>query len=134
MKQFLFCVALIAFLATNASGGNQYQTDQLRTCYVTHASPQIMPVNFISQPTVTPVAIGTLPVTQTTYAYRSIVETDGWMAPKWIPSLAISCNTLFVNFDDSGNTYKIPILTHNRYLNLRKPNNYNVDASYGLKY
>jgi hypothetical protein len=130
-KFFLICVALIAFLATNASGGNQYQTDQLRTCYVTQASPQIMPVyNFVA-PEITPVISYAATPAQTTYFYSSISETDGWRAPVWIPSLlAVSNNKSNVI---SKNIIQIPILTLNSKGTNRMPDNYNVNYSYGLR-
>jgi hypothetical protein len=136
MKKFLLiCVALIAFIATNASGGNQYQTDQLRTCFITQASPQIMPVyTFDANVAITPVNPIMTHVTATQTTYYSIIETDGWRAPKWIPSLAINYNSDQIKFRDDYVNGTIPIISTHNNVNKVNPTNYNVNHSYGLRY
>jgi len=133
MKKFLFiCVALIAFLATNASGTNYQPTDQLQT-FVVQQHNQIMPIVAVTLEPATAVYNFTCPANQTAYAYYSITETDGWRAPHWVPSLLVVCNANSNPFNDSYNILKRPILTLYSTRPNRTPDNYNVNFSYGLR-
>ena len=116
MKKLFLCVALIAFLATNASGGNQYQTDQLRTCTVGPPTHQIMPVfNFVAND-VTPVTIASvLPANQKVYVYYSIGISDGWRAPFWVPSMMINSSIQQLKAIQNTNQNTPHIYALNRY-------------------
>ena len=132
MKKFLFiCVALVAFLATNASGYNQHRTDQLRTCFVQQASPQIMPVFIMeAHQTFTPVIVASVPEKQLNVQLKI---SDGWRAPFWVPSITINCSDNSIKFKDVAYTTKIPIVANMRSGINRTQNNYNVNYSYGLR-
>ena len=88
-KVFLICVALIAFLATNASGGNTHQ-NQLHNYTVT-ATPQVMPVMAVNyEPTQVVVYNYTavnLPAKQTITVFT--LNKDAWRNPAEGPSLLV---------------------------------------------
>ena len=130
MKKFLLiCVALIAFLATNASGGNQYQTDQLRTCIV-QQSPHVMSAMLVnSEPAQTVYSYSQIQTMETTV---QLLETDGWRAPKWKPSLLISESNFI--FSCQGDNTILQTFQNNINFCNRKITSYNVDHSYGLRY
>ena len=60
------------------------------------------------------------------------LESDGWMAPKWIPSLAIMCNANS-NSKVDYTVQKIPIFALNSNWKTRTTLNYNINYSYGLR-
>ncbi len=134
MRKFIFiCVALIAFTATNASGG-KLQTDQLRTCFVTQASPQIMPVMLVNYEPVQAVYNFTavnLPATQTITVFT--LNKDAWRNPAEGPSLAINCNSNQLQFRDAYCDMEIPIQSPHRLAINRNQHNFNIDQSYGLR-
>lgn len=137
MRKFIFiCVALIAFTATNASGGNQYQTDQLRTCFVTQASPQIMPVmlvNYEPAQAVYNFTQATVPAERPVLVQT--IKSDCWRNPDWGPSLAINCNSNSnqLQFRDAYCDMEIPIQSPHRLAINRNQHNFNIDQSYGLR-
>lgn len=135
MRKFIFiCVALIAFTATNASGGNYHQPDQLRTCIVSQASPQIMPVmavNFEAAQAVYNFTQATVPAERPVIVKTEL--SDGWRAPYWVPSLAINCNSNQLQFRDAYSQMEIPIQSPHRLAINRNQHNFNIDQSYGLR-
>lgn len=132
MKKFLIiCVAMIAFLATNASGGNQYRTDELRTCLVDMPSP----------PTFSLMAINVEPATAVYFITARKAEvptllqmylTDGWRAPRWMPSLAINRYNFKLSLSNSNTV--LQTYTDNKENSFIQPDNYNINYSYGLRF
>ncbi|HEY5593152.1 MAG TPA: hypothetical protein VIK55_19315 [Paludibacter sp.] len=112
MKRLIFL--LIAFAcgltASIAADVGTKHADYLQNPFViTQITP--MPVMAVTFEPATAVYNFTRPVTQTALAYCKIVETDGWRAPVWIPSLAISYND---NLNVNDSNYNIRL---NRKLN-----------------
>ena len=133
MKRFIFnCVALIAFLAANASGGNYHQPDQLRTCIV--QAPQFTPVMAVTLEPAQAVynfTMCTVPAEKP--LVNQTLEADTWRNPDWGGSLAINGNSNQLKFRDAYCNGEIPILSLHRNAINRNPHNFNVNFSYGLR-
>ena len=133
MKKFLFiCVALIAFLAANASGGNYHQPDQLRTCIV--QAPQCTPVMAVTVEPAQAVynfTMCTVPAEKPLVV--QITKADTWRNTDWGGSLAINCSSNSIKFRDAAYNLKIPLPATNANRYNWKFDNYNVNYSYGLR-
>lgn len=129
MKKIIFiCVALIALLATNASGTNYHQTDKLQTHYVMQPQVQFTAITFEAQAWV--ITQPVIAIKTQTFVVGEMVKPNAFA---WIDpgrnNLGISIqskeNLIGLNKSD-----QIP----NQYIAVKVSDYNTTNYSYGLRY